>query len=89
MNPVIRKLHEAQLRNDLPDFRAGDTVRAEVGMTQTQSLSRWVVAGTAVTGREVGTSEQRGPGQRAGLSPGGSDWRHGRGAGVTCCWGEE
>jgi len=27
MNPVIAKLHEAQLRKDLPDFRPGDTVR--------------------------------------------------------------
>jgi large subunit ribosomal protein L19 len=30
MNPVIRKLHEAQLRKDLPEFRPGDTVRVNV-----------------------------------------------------------
>jgi large subunit ribosomal protein L19 len=30
MNPVIRKLHEAQLRKDLPEFRAGDTVEGVV-----------------------------------------------------------
>ena len=30
MNPVIRKLHEAQLRKDLPEFRSGDTVRVIV-----------------------------------------------------------
>ncbi|MDQ1408162.1 MAG: hypothetical protein QOG55_3791, partial [Acidobacteriaceae bacterium] len=24
MNPIIRKLHEAQLRKDLPEFRPGD-----------------------------------------------------------------
>ena len=30
MNPVIRKLHEAQLRKDLPDFRPGDTVKVNV-----------------------------------------------------------
>src|SRR3979490_628050 len=30
MHPVIRKLHEAQLRKDLPDFRPGDTVRVNV-----------------------------------------------------------
>ena len=24
MNPVIRKLHEAQLRKDLPEFRPGE-----------------------------------------------------------------
>src|SRR5215467_12983222 len=30
MNPVIRKIHEAQLRKDLPEFRPGDTVRVNV-----------------------------------------------------------
>ena len=27
MNPAIRKLHDAQLRKELPEFRAGDTIR--------------------------------------------------------------
>jgi large subunit ribosomal protein L19 len=30
MNLVIAKLHEAQLRKDLPEFRPGDTVRVHV-----------------------------------------------------------
>jgi large subunit ribosomal protein L19 len=34
MNPVIRKLHEAQLRKDLPDFRPGDTVRVNVRLME-------------------------------------------------------
>ena len=34
MNPAIRKLHEAQLRNDLPDFRPGDTVRVNVRLKE-------------------------------------------------------
>jgi large subunit ribosomal protein L19 len=34
MNPVIRKLHEAQLRTDLPDFRTGDTVRVNVRLKE-------------------------------------------------------
>src|SRR5215471_9982542 len=34
MNPVIRKLHEVQLRKDLPDFRAGDTVRVNVRLLE-------------------------------------------------------
>src|SRR6201998_685179 len=34
MNPVIRKLHEAQLRKDLPEFRAGDTVRVNVRLQE-------------------------------------------------------
>src|SRR5215471_12606633 len=34
MNPVVRKLHEAQLRKDLPDFRAGDTVKVNVRLLE-------------------------------------------------------
>ena len=34
MNPVIRKLHEAQLRKDLPEFRPGDTVRVNVRLLE-------------------------------------------------------
>ena len=34
MNPVIRKLHEAQLRNDLPDFRPGDTIKVNVRLLE-------------------------------------------------------
>ena len=34
MNPVIRKLHEAQLRKDVPDFRAGDTVKVNVRLLE-------------------------------------------------------
>ena len=34
MNPVIQKLHEAQLRKDLPEFRTGDTVRVNVRLQE-------------------------------------------------------
>src|SRR5205085_2729864 len=34
MNLVIQKLHEAQLRKDLPQFRAGDTVRVNVRLQE-------------------------------------------------------
>jgi len=34
MNPVIRKLHEAQLRKDLPEFAPGDTVRVNVRLLE-------------------------------------------------------
>lgn len=34
MNPAIRKIHEAQLRKDLPDFRSGDTVRVNVRLQE-------------------------------------------------------
>jgi large subunit ribosomal protein L19 len=34
MNPAIRKLHEAQLRKDLPEFRTGDTIRVNVRLKE-------------------------------------------------------
>src|SRR5215469_3582120 len=34
MNPAIRKLHEAQLRNDIPEFRTGDTIRVNVRLKE-------------------------------------------------------
>jgi large subunit ribosomal protein L19 len=34
MHPAIRKLHEAQLRKDLPEFRTGDTVRVNVRLQE-------------------------------------------------------
>ena len=34
MNPAIRKLHDAQLRRDLPEFRAGDTIRVNVRLKE-------------------------------------------------------
>src|SRR5262250_3980815 len=34
MHPVIQKLHEAQLRKDLPDFRPGDSVRVNVRLQE-------------------------------------------------------
>src|SRR6266513_4370435 len=34
MNPIIRKLHDAQLRKDLPEFRPGDSVRVNVRLQE-------------------------------------------------------
>src|SRR5437660_10145717 len=34
MNPVIQKLHEAQLRKDLPEFRSGDTIKVHVRLLE-------------------------------------------------------
>src|SRR5579883_923457 len=34
MNPAIQKLHEAQLRKDLPDFRPGDTIKVNVRLLE-------------------------------------------------------
>ena len=34
MNPLIRKLHEAQLRKDLPEFRPADTVKVNVRLLE-------------------------------------------------------
>ena len=34
MHPAIQKIHEAQLRKDLPQFRPGDTVRVNVRLQE-------------------------------------------------------
>jgi large subunit ribosomal protein L19 len=34
MNPVIRKLHDAQLRKDLPEFRPGDSIKVNVRLQE-------------------------------------------------------
>src|SRR5579871_2854924 len=34
MNPTIAKLHESQLRKDIPEFRPGDTVRVNVRLKE-------------------------------------------------------
>lgn len=34
MNPIIRKMHEAQLRKDLPEFRPGDKVKVNVRLRE-------------------------------------------------------
>ena len=34
MNSVIQKLHEAQLRKDLPEFRSGDTIKVHVRLME-------------------------------------------------------
>jgi len=34
MNPAIAKLHEAQLRKGIPDFRPGDSVRVNVRLKE-------------------------------------------------------
>src|SRR5712692_2530721 len=38
MNPVIRKLHEAQLRKDLPEFRPGDSVKVNVRLQEGEKV---------------------------------------------------
>lgn len=36
MIPVIQKIHQAQLRKDLPNFRAGDTVKVHVRLKEAE-----------------------------------------------------
>ena len=47
MNPLIKKITESQLRDDIPDFRAGDTVRvyAQIveGSRERIQVFEWVV----------------------------------------------
>ena len=34
VNPLIKKITESQLRNDIPEFRAGDTVRVHARIVE-------------------------------------------------------
>ena len=34
VNPLIQKITESQLRNDIPEFRAGDTVRVHARIVE-------------------------------------------------------
>ena len=34
VNPLIAKITESQLRNDIPDFRAGDSVRVHARIVE-------------------------------------------------------
>ena len=54
MNPVIRKLHEAQLRKDLPEFRPGDTVRVSVKVVEGERVRTQVFEGVCIGRKNSG-----------------------------------
>jgi len=57
MNQVIRELEKEQLRQDLPAFRPGDTVRVHVKVIEGQRERIQVFEGVVIRRRGTGVSE--------------------------------
>ena len=57
VNPLIKKITESQLRDDIPDFRAGDTVRVHARIVEGKSERIQVFEGVVIKRRGEGVSE--------------------------------
>ena len=57
MNPLIKKITESQLRDDIPDFRAGDTVRVYARIVEGSRERIQVFEGVAIKRHGEGISE--------------------------------
>lgn len=57
MNEIVRQIGQDQLRQDLPDFRAGDTVRVHVKVVEGQRERIQVFEGVVIKRRGSGISE--------------------------------
>ncbi|EGL84215.1 50S ribosomal protein L19 [Caldalkalibacillus thermarum TA2.A1] len=57
MHPIIRELEKEQLRNDIPQFRPGDTVRVHVKVVEGQRERIQVFEGVVIRRRGTGISE--------------------------------
>jgi large subunit ribosomal protein L19 len=57
MHPILREVTEGQLRQDIPVFRAGDTVRVHVKVKEGQRERIQVFEGVVIQRRGGGVSE--------------------------------
>lgn len=57
MNELVRQVGEEQLRDDIPDFRSGDTVRVHVKVVEGQRERIQVFEGVVIKRRGGGISE--------------------------------
>lgn len=57
MNELVRQIGEEQLRDDIPDFRPGDTVRVHVKVVEGQRERIQVFEGVVIKRRGGGISE--------------------------------
>ena len=57
VNPLIAKITESQLRNDIPDFRAGDSVRVHARIVEGSRERIQVFEGVVIKRRGGGISE--------------------------------
>ena len=56
-NPLIAKITESQLRNDIPDFRAGDSVRVHARIVEGSRERIQIFEGVVIKRRGEGISE--------------------------------
>ena len=57
INPLIAKITESQLRNDVPDFRPGDTVRVHALIVEGERERVQLFEGLVIKRRGQGISE--------------------------------
>lgn len=57
VNPLIKKITESQLRDDIPDFRAGDTVRVHARIVEGKRERIQIFEGVVIKRRGEGVSE--------------------------------
>lgn len=57
MNPLIQSLTESQLRTDIPEFRAGDTVRVHAKVVEGERERIQLFDGVVIQRRGAGISE--------------------------------
>lgn len=57
VNPLIVKITESQLRNDIPDFRAGDSVRVHARIVEGSRERIQIFEGVVIKRRGEGISE--------------------------------
>lgn len=57
VNPLIKKITESQLRDDIPEFRAGDTVRVHARIVEGKRERIQIFEGVVIKRRGEGVSE--------------------------------
>lgn len=57
MNPLIEEITKAHLRNDIPDFRTGDTVRVHARIVEGDRERIQIFEGVVIKRRGAGVSE--------------------------------
>ena len=57
VNPLIEKITQSQLRDDIPDFRAGDTVRVHARIVEGKRERIQIFEGVVIKRRGEGVSE--------------------------------
>lgn len=57
MNPLIKEITNEHLRNDLPDFRTGDTVRVHARIVEGDRERIQIFEGVVIKRRGAGVSE--------------------------------